>query len=56
MEEKKIIDAKRAYYKRWREKHPENVKRARATFWERRALELEKEAGETEQEQGTGEA
>ena len=42
MERKKLSEAARicrnAYLKKWRKKHPENIKEAQRKFWEKRAL------------------
>lgn len=33
-------EAKREYYRKWREEHKENVKRHNQTYWHKKAVEL----------------
>jgi hypothetical protein len=45
------IQARREYYKRWREGHKENVQQAQMRYWTRRAAR-ENPQGNTAQEKG----
>lgn len=37
----KIKEAKRAYYKKWRQSHPEKVKEYQDRYWTKKAAEME---------------
>lgn len=37
----KIKEAKRVYYKKWRQSHPEKVKEYQDRYWAKKAAEME---------------
>lgn len=46
MEDRAIIEARRAYKKAWRKANPEKVAESERRFYERQAAELKKRQGE----------
>ncbi len=41
------VKARRQYYKKWREEHKEQVKQHYRNFWNKKAVELEKQSNAT---------